>query len=148
MAPEVRRNLAAFLQGEVYAVLSSVASNGTPQSALVGVVVNDRFEVFFDTLASSRKATNLRSAPAIAFVFGSTDSTSIRTVQYEGTADEPSGDELDELLERYFDRFPDGGERRSAGGIAYFRAKPAWIRFSDYSVAPPLIAEFRESDLV
>ncbi len=147
MASDVRRNLAAFLQGEVYAVLSTTAPNGAPQSALIGVVVNDLFEIFFDTLDSSRKSANLRNAPAIAFVFGSTDSASVRTVQYEGTADEPAGDELDQFLERYFNRFPDGRERRSAGGIAYFRAKPAWIRYSDYSADPPLIVEFHQSDL-
>lgn len=142
-----REQLLAFLRNEVYAVQSSVSSSGAPQSALVGVVVNDRFQVFFDTFSSSRKAANLRTTPVIAFVIGPTDSASVRTVQYEGVVDEPAGNDLDEFLELYFERFPDGRARRNLPEIAYFRVKPTWIRYSDFSEEPPVVVEFREPDL-
>ena len=52
--------LLTFMRQEPYAVQASVSALGAPQAAIVGVVVSANFEVFFDTLASSRKAVNLR----------------------------------------------------------------------------------------
>lgn len=135
------------MRQELYAVQASVSPLGAPQAALVGVVVSDTFELFFDTLAGSRKTTNLRHKPAAAIVIGSTASGSERTVQLEGTADEPTGAELEQLLELYFARFPDGRERQRLPGITYWRVRPTWLRYSDFSVDPPQILEFSGSDL-
>lgn len=135
------------MQQELYAVQASVSANGAPQAALVGVVVSDRFEVFFDTLATSRKAANLRRCPAVALVIGPTTADSVRTVQCEGIADEPTDSELERLLALYFDRFPDGRTRRSQAEIAYVRVRPTWIRYSDFSAEPAEVAEFRGEDL-
>jgi general stress protein 26 len=137
-----REALLDFMRSEKYAVQTSVTPNGIPQAAVVGIAVTDRFEIVFDTLASSRKAPNLRANPAIALVIGGTRDGDERTVQYEGTADEPSGGELERLLAVYYARFPDGPERRSWPGLIYVRVKPSWIRYSNFSVQPPAIIEF------
>ena len=71
-----------------------------------------------------------------------------RTVQYEGEADEPSGAELERLKRVYYSRYPDGPSRASWTGLIYVRAKPSWIRYSDYNRDPPEIIEFRAEDLV
>ncbi len=147
MATISREKLLAFLRQQVYAVQASVSPSNAPQAALIGVIVSDHFEVFFDTLGSSRKAANLRLSPAIAFVIGPTDSASVQTVQYEGLVDEPTGADLDRFLKLYFDRFPDGRTRQNLPDIAYFRVKPSWIRYSDFSAEPPVIVEFHGSDL-
>jgi hypothetical protein len=141
-----RHKLLAFMRQEPYAVQASVTARSAPQAAIVGVVVTDRFEVFFDTLASSRKAVNLRHNSAAAVVIGPAAAGSERTVQLEGVAEEPTGAELERLLELYFARFPDGRERRRLPGIAYWRVRPTWLRYSDFSVDPPEIIEFRASD--
>jgi hypothetical protein len=65
-----------------------------------------------------------------------------RTVQFQGIADEPSGDELQQLKELYFSRFPEGRERLSWPGLIYLRARPRWLRFSDFKQTPPEITEF------
>jgi len=137
-----REALLEFMRSEKYAVQTSVSPNGIPQAAVVGIAVSDRFEIVFDTLASTRKAANLRANPAIALVIGGTRDGDERTVQYEGTADEPSGGELERLLALYYARFPDGRERRSWPGLIYVRVKPTWIRYSNFSVQPPEIIEF------
>lgn len=93
-------------------------------------------------MATSRKALNLRLDPAIALVIGGTRDGDERTVQYEGTADEPSGAELEPLLALYYARFPDGPARRSWPGLVYVRVKPFWIRYSDFGAQPPEIVEF------
>jgi len=93
-AAMTRDDLLAFMRFEKYAVQASVSPTGTPQSAVVGIAISDDFEIFFDTLDTSRKAKNLRTNGAVAFVIGGTRDGDERTVQYEGVADEPTG-ELD-----------------------------------------------------
>jgi uncharacterized protein YhbP (UPF0306 family) len=109
---------------------------------VIGYVVTDRLEIFFDTVDSTRKAKNLRENPVIAFVIGGFSEGDERTVQFQGVADEPVGIELEQLKELYFGRFPDGRERLKWPGLVYFRARPTWLRFSDFSQTPPEITEF------
>ena len=143
-----RDELLAFMRENMYAVQASVSPYGSPQAAVVGIVVSDQFEVFLDTLSTSRKATNLRQNPAAALVIGPTDAGATRTVQLEGIVDEPTGSDLDRLLELYFTRFPDGRTRRSWPGLIYLRVRPTWIRYSNFEVDPAEIIEFRAEDLV
>jgi uncharacterized protein YhbP (UPF0306 family) len=135
------------MRQEPYAVQASVAASGQPQVAVVGIVVSDRFEVFFDTLDSTRKAANLRRNPAIAMALGPTAEATERTVQLEGRVDEPRGDDLQRLLDLYFDRFPDGRDRQRWPGIMYFRVTPTWLRYSDFSTDPPVVAELSAGEL-
>jgi hypothetical protein len=137
-----RADLLNFLRGHSLAVEASVSEVDAPQAAVVGIVVTDDLEIFFDTLDSSRKARNLRRNQKIALVIGGMAAGDERTVQYEGTVDEPSGSNLERLKEFYFLRFPEGRERQSWQGLTYVRAPPTWIRYSDFNKNPPAIAEF------
>ena len=143
-----RTELLTFMRREKYAVEASVAGSGGAQAAVVGIVVTDRFEIFFDTLSTSRKAANLRDNPAIALVIGSTDAGAERTLQYEGIADVPGASELESLLELYFERFPDGRERQRSADVTYVRVRPSWIRYSNFAVGPPEIVEFTPAELL
>ena len=71
--------LLQFMRSEKYAVQTSVTPGGAPQAAVVGIAVSDQFEIVFDTLASSRKARNLRANAAIALVIGGTRDGDERT---------------------------------------------------------------------
>src|SRR5882757_6864171 len=126
--------LVSFMRRHRLAIEASVSSQTGPQAAVVGFVVSDAGEVFFDTLSSTRKCQNLRQDPRIALVIGWDDE---RTVQYEGIADEPRGAELARLKELYFSAFPDGPDRERWPGIAYFRVRPKWLRYSDFTGAEP-----------
>jgi len=142
MAQMTKTDLLKFMRTHSLAVQASVSALGGPQSAVIGFVVSDNFHIFFDTLDTTRKAQNLRQNPMISFVIGGLNNGDERTVQYEGIADEPKGQELDSLKELYFNRFPDGRERQSWTGLIYIRAKPIWIRYSDFNQDPPEILEF------
>src|SRR5690242_12019993 len=107
-----RARLLAFMRKHRLAVQSTIAPNGAPQSAVVGFAVTDRLEIVFDTLATTRKAVNLRGNPRMALVIGGLGGDE-RTVQYEGIADEPSGDELETIKRAYYEVFPDGPSRLS-----------------------------------
>jgi hypothetical protein len=142
-----RSELLHFMRGHSLAVQTSVSPEFAPQAAVVGIVVTDDFEVFFDTLDTTRKMHNLRRNPRIAFVIGGLTSGDERTVQYEGVADEPAGAELERLRELYFLQFPDGRARQSWRGLVYVRARPTWIRYSDFNRNAPEIVEFNVDDL-
>jgi general stress protein 26 len=131
-----RTDLVTFLRAQKWAVQASTARDGAPQAAVIGLAVTDRLELVFDTVGDTRKAANLRANPAIALVVGWDEG---QTVQLEGMADEPAGDELARLKRTYFDKFPDGTEREAWPGITYFRVFPHWVRYSDFRGATPII---------
>ncbi len=128
-------DLVRFMRQSKLAVQASVTVEGAPQSAVVGFVVSDQAELFFDTSSASRKCQNLRRDPRIALVVGWDE----RTVQYEGIADEPTGEELARGKALYFERFPDGRERERWPDIVYFRVRPRWARFSDFTGSTPSV---------
>jgi hypothetical protein len=127
-----------FLRRNRYAVISSTSTEATPQSALVGIAVTPALEIVFDTLKTSRKYPNLIQHPSCSLVIGWEDE---QTLQYEGTAFEPQGAELERYQQLYFAAWPDGPARMTWPHIAYFVVRPRWLRFSDYAQAPPLIEE-------
>jgi general stress protein 26 len=135
-------DLVQFMRQSKLAVQASVTAEGAPQAAVVGFVVSDAGELFFDTSSESRKCQNLRRDPRLALVVGWDE----RTVQYEGIADEPAGDELARFKELYFASFPDGRERERWPDIAYVRVRPRWVRFSDFTGSAPSqsVLEFPE----
>jgi general stress protein 26 len=139
-------HLVAFVRRHALAVQSSVSASGSPQAAVVGVVADDDFEIFFDTRAGSRKCRNLRRDARIALVIG-WDLEEACTLQVEGRADEPRGEELERWKKLYFARFPDGVERQAWPDITYFRVRPAWARFSDFRTPEPTIVELSEEEL-
>ena len=93
--------LIAFLRRHRWGVVATVAADGGPQAAIVGIAVTDRLEVVFDTVDQSRKVRNLRRDPRIALVLG-WDLDEGQTLQLEGLADEPSGADRARLQAIYF----------------------------------------------
>jgi len=141
------KRLLDFLRQYRVAVEASVSESGSPQAAVVGVAITDRFEIVFDTVDSTRKARNLRRNSKVAFVIGGLTGEE-RTIQYEGIADEPSGPELEHLKAVYYQVYPDGPSRLSWPGLIYVRVRPTWIRYTDYTVDPTEIVEFTAGQLV
>jgi pyridoxine/pyridoxamine 5'-phosphate oxidase len=148
-----RKELIEFMRANPLATVATVSQEGAPSAALVGVAVSDRFELMFDTVSTSRKFQNVQREPRVAVVFGAaggykSGSHDERTVQYEGIADVPSGEELERVRETiYFKQFPDGRERMKWPHIAYVRMRPVWMRYSNYNVNPPEIAEWNGDEL-
>ena len=135
-----KQDLFEFISKRRLGVLSSIAADGTPQSALVGIAVSSELEIIFDTVMSSRKYGNLTSNPAASFVIGWEGEV---TVQYEGTAELLVGADLERYREIYFLTWPDGRDRLSWAGIVHFVVRPTWIRYSDFDAHPPRIEELR-----
>jgi len=133
-----KTELFEFMSAQRLGVVGSISLEGEPQSALVGIAVTRELEIIFDTLDNSRKYKNLVADSRACFVMGWEDE---QTVQYEGEAFLPRGEELERYKQTYFATWPDGPARQSWPGIAYFVVRPRWIRYSDFDHVPPKIEE-------
>jgi general stress protein 26 len=131
-----RTELVDLLRRFSLAVVASV-HEGAPQAAVVGIAVGDDLELVFDTLTSSRKFRNLTREPRVALVMTEGE----LTVQLEGHADVPGGDDLARMQAIYYAADPDGRERALWPDITWIRVRPTWLRVSDYSESPPVIEE-------
>jgi hypothetical protein len=141
-----KTELLEFMRAHRVAVQASVSSVGGAQAAVVGIGVTDDLEIVFDSVDTTRKVQNLRQNQRIAFVIGGLAPGDERTVQYDGIADEPLGPELEKLKAVYYAAHPDGPDRLSWPGLVYVRARPTWIRHSDFNKNPPEIVEFEFRD--
>jgi pyridoxine/pyridoxamine 5'-phosphate oxidase len=121
-----------------YLIVSTVNESGAPEAALMGFALTQANEVVFDTLSTSRKAVNLARNPAAALVIGWDDNVSL---QIEGVARRPVGDDLASAKAAYFRQGPDGRARENWSDIAYLVVQPKWIRYSNYAGAP-VVQEF------
>jgi pyridoxine/pyridoxamine 5'-phosphate oxidase len=121
-----------------FVVVSTVDESGAPEAALMGFALTHGNEVVFDTLSTSRKAVNLARNPKAALVIGWDDNISL---QIEGLARRPTGDDLASAKTAYFREWPDGRARENWPNIAYVVVRPKWIRYSNYSGAP-VVEEF------
>ena len=136
-----RAFLRAFFSRQRYAVQASTAATGNAQAAVIGIAVSDQLEIVFDTIETTRKARNLARDPRIALVVGGLRDGEAETVQYEGIADRPAGEELEALRDLYFSVFPDGRGRLHWPGLIHVRVRPTWLRYSDFRNDPPTIVE-------
>jgi hypothetical protein len=133
-----RVELFEFISSCKLGVLGSVSPEGVPQSALVGIAVTEELEIVFDTLDTTRKFRNLTANSRASFVMGWVGE---KTVQFEGEAFLPKGEELDRYKEIYFATWLDGPARQSWPGMIYFVVRPRWIRYSDFGQRPPVVEE-------
>lgn len=133
-----KMELFKVISGCKLAVLGSISPEKTPQSALVGIAVSENLEIIFDTLNSTRKYMNLTTNRKASLVIGWEGE---KTVQFEGEAFLPVGEELKQYKQIYYATWPDGPERASWPGLVYFVVRPRWVRYSDYDARPPRIEE-------
>jgi len=134
--------LHSFMTRSRYGVVSSIAGDGTPQSALVGLAITSELEIVFDTLKTTRKYANLIARPACSVVLWWGGE---QTVQIDGVTFEPVGAQLERYREAYFAAWPGGRDRLAWTGITHLVVRPLWIRAIDYDQAPPLMEEMRFS---
>ena len=133
-----RAAIFSFLSQHRYAVISSLAKDNRPQSALIGIAISADLEIIFDTLKSSRKHPNLISNPQCSLVVGWQNEI---TVQFEGRALEPTGHQLNHYRQVYFAAWPDGPTRLHWPGLTHFVVRPTWLRYSDFNRNPPQTEE-------
>jgi general stress protein 26 len=139
-----KEQVLSFIKTRKHAVISTCGRNQHPEAALIGFGETDAYQLFFGTYSSSRKYKNLQENDKVALVIGWEED--YITVQYEGTATEVFGQELEKYLELYHKKVPSAAKYRNHPQQTYFKVTPTWIRYSDLSSDEEKIFEFRQSN--
>ncbi len=137
-----KKKLLAFLQARRLAVIATADGEARPEAALIDFAVTGELEIIFETTTATRKITNLRHNPRVALVIGWDGD---QTLQYDGLAEEPSGQALERIRARYLSVFPEKTSHQNWPGNCYFLVRPLWIRFSNY-YTPRTVEEYDMSD--
>jgi hypothetical protein len=124
-----KAELYAFLRARDSGVVSTIGSDGSPQSARVYIVTTPELDLVFYTLQTNRKCLNLRRDPRLSAVIGCDDE---HTVQYEGIAEEVDEHGFADIKKLFLAAQPQRSGMVDWPGLTFFRVKPVWIRFSDY----------------
>lgn len=122
-------------------VLAATKTDGTPDAAFIGFVCTDKLELVFGTSTRTRKYAALQNESRVAAVIGGQDKL---TIQYEGTAEELSGEDLQTYREYYFEQNPAAKHFARDDTQRYFRITPSWIRYTNYNQGPPEIFELTD----
>ena len=120
-------DLIEYVRSHPDAVVATLGPHGEPQAAHLPVIATAMGELVFDARDDSRKVANIRRDPRVAVVLGGPDGT---TVQVQGVADEPTGDDLVRCADAYAAVF--AGSSIGSPGIVVVRVTPDWTRFGDY----------------
>ncbi|MFE5337769.1 pyridoxamine 5'-phosphate oxidase family protein [Isoptericola sp. NPDC056573] len=119
-------------------VVSTVGPDGAPQAAYLTLAVTARGELVFDARVGSRKVANLRRDPRVAVVVGGPGGT---TLQVQGVADVPSGDDAARCADAYRAAFPRFAASLDDPGIVVVRVVARWARWGDYRSSPPVVED-------
>lgn len=128
-----------FIRRQRLAVIATVTADGAPEAALMGIAMTSDERIVFDTFTTTRKYANLRARNTVALVVGWDDEV---TVQIEGIAEEPTGEDLERCKDAYFAAYPEGRERASWPDIAYLAVRITWMRYCDYGIGGAGVLEF------
>lgn len=132
-----------YVRAQRTGVVSTLGPGGAPQAAYLPLAVTDRGELVFDAKPDSRKVANLRRDGRIAIVIGGADGT---TLQCEGVADAPGGDELERCAAAYVAAFPEFADSIGGGGVVVLRVVLQWARYGDFRDGATDLREIRLTD--
>lgn len=128
---EKKQIICEFIGVNPFGVISTVNFQNKPESAVVDLIALESLEVLFNTYTTSRKYRNLKNNPDVSIVVWDGDKIE---VQYEGTAMEIEGNEL-ERYRMYYDE-KTNWRIWKIKDYRYFKVTPKWIKFSDFTSFP------------
>jgi general stress protein 26 len=120
--------LIRFVRAQGDGVVSTIGTDGSPQSAYLAVAATDLGELVLDARPSSRKVTNILRDPRAAMTIGGRDGA---TLQCQGTADLPKGGDLERCITAYLRAFPQFADS-IAGDVVVVRVRIEWARYGQY----------------
>jgi general stress protein 26 len=141
----------SFLTGHTTGVLATVSASGKPRARLVYYTSDDSFQVYFITLANTRKAADIAANPHAAFVVAETEAP--RTLQVEGViTDLTETAEVDPMLSDFVrmlmshTRFGVPLARFDASELRFYRLSPDWVRWGNFTFGRGTDAVLTEID--
>ena len=133
-----RDDALSFLVAHMTGVLATVSNENIPHARTIYYTCDDSFNVYFITLANTRKSADLGKNPHAAFVVSESDIP--RTIQIEGTVTDLTDSAtidptLSDLVERLISQKPYGIPlaRFDPSTLKFYRLTPTWVRWGDFT---------------
>lgn len=127
-----------FLRQHKAGVLATVSPEGQPHASAVYYICDEKFNIYFLTLISSRKYAAIKANPKVAFVVGAQDVP--QTVQLEGEAEELLFEgEKKELVSNLTKVLTSNTHyyapvtQLDKAEVVLMWIKPHWVRWADYA---------------
>ncbi len=127
----------SFLEDRTVGTLATVSAEGLPRARTVYYVSNELFEIFFFTLAGTRKVEDINANHLAAFVVS--DGNLPQTLQLEGVLTElPDSSVADPQMQQLFDVLTARGSdfaplaHLDASRVLFYKLTPTWVRFGDF----------------
>jgi general stress protein 26 len=140
MDQDQRRKILAVLQRSQFGVISTNTGGKSPESAVVAISETEDLDIIFGSFNTARKNKNIRENSFVSVVVG-WDMEHKKTVQIEGEAFITTGEEREMLENIHCAKNKGSSKYRGDSKQEYFRIKPFWIRYSDFSVHPQEVWE-------
>lgn len=128
----------SFLNAHSVGTLATLSPEGNPRARTIYYASDDAFNIYFLSLASTRKVSDIRANPTAAFVVSGEDKA--YTLQIEGTFIEMTdtatfGPIITELTAHLY---PANGPEAPITHLdnakpVFFKLSPSWIRWGDFS---------------
>ncbi len=148
---EKRDEALSFLVAHTTGTLATISSEGSPRARLVYYTCDDAFQVYFVTLANTRKVSDLTANPRAAFVVSEPEIP--RTIQMEGTVtdltDSATNDPLlSDLVHTLMSNKQYGPPlaRFDTSTLKFYRITPTWVRYGDFTFGQGSDAVLTEVD--
>jgi general stress protein 26 len=132
-----KEKVLALLQRSQFGVVAT-NSGTTPKSAVVAVSETQDLEIIFGSFKETRKNRNLERDPRISLVIGW---ESAMTLQIEGEARRLEGDERITAEDIHCRKNALSKKYKDDPRQEYFKVRPKWIRYSNFSVNPQEVWE-------
>lgn len=138
MTQDTTERARAFLMKHATGVLATLASDGGVRARTVHYAANDAFELFFVTLAGTRKVEDINADHRAAFVVS--DPETPCTLQLEGMlSEQPDTAIIDPMVQKLMETLMEKGDmfapltRLDADNILFYKFTPSWIRLGDFT---------------
>lgn len=133
-----RDDALSFLVSHITGVLATVSDENTAHARTIYYTCDDSFNVYFITLANTRKVDDLLKNPHAAFVVSEPDIP--RTIQIEGTiTDLTDSATIDPMLADFVEVLMSQKTygiplaRFDSSTLKFFKLIPTWVRWGDFT---------------
>jgi general stress protein 26 len=125
----VKEEVDAIMARHNTCVLSTVATDGKPESAIVGFSHGKNLELLVGTSHKTRKYANIKQNPNVAVVIGDKEAE----IQYEGVIRELDLAEAEKFLKRHFEKLIGTEKYLNDPYQRWLAITPMWLRLTTHS---------------
>jgi general stress protein 26 len=138
--PDKRKAALDFLKANRAGVLATLSPQGEPRARFVYYACDNTFAIYFLTMQETRKVSDLKENQHAAFTVASEKVP--QTIQIEGVIENTTEAAiidfpLIKLTENWLSNVVHGAPLThiELGSLSYFKLKPTWIRWGDFTAS-------------